>query len=99
EYPAVPGCGWNRYPKADDALQEQRGFEWDIESEGAKADRERRGVLDPEHQRPEDDTCESPRTLEHRKPFDDAVRGTNHPVRGGDRQDAPRDALHEHQPG
>ena len=70
-----------------------------MESEGAKADRECRPILDPEHQRPQDDARKSRGTLEHCQPLDDAVRRLHHAVRCADRQNAPRDALDQEQPG
>src|SRR5437899_548121 len=45
ENPAVPRCRWNGDAKTDDALQEQRRLERDVESEGAKADHPARPLV------------------------------------------------------
>ena len=97
EHAAVGRCRGNRDAKADDPLQEQRRLEGDRQAEGTKADRERRRILDPEHQRPEDDAREAAGTLEHREPFHDPIRESHHAVRRAVRQRAPRDALDQDQ--
>ena len=86
----VTGGGRNRDAEADDSLQQQRCFERDTEPECAKADREGRSVLEPEHERPPQHTGEAPRTLEYREAFHDPIRGPHDAIGQAARQQASR---------